>query len=168
MRENSTQYIAFSELQPFVLSTPDKKWKYELIKLSYSDVKSFVNDENLIVFLGLNNSDKEMDEQAVFAIDVPNEEELLKMNPNGTLIPALPGTMALEPSEAGILAEARTMLDWLDRYKFCATCGSSTTVTEGGHKRTCNNKDCKTNKGKNITVKLVLMLKNELVRWSLN
>jgi hypothetical protein len=44
-----------------------------------------------------------MDEQAVFAIDVLNEEELLKMNPNGTLIPALPGTMALEPSEAGIL-----------------------------------------------------------------
>ena len=83
----------------------------------------------------------------MFAIGVTDEKEVSKINPNGSFLQALPGAMMLKPSDAGILAEARTMLDWLDRYKFCATCGSSTTVAEGGHKRVCNNEECKTNKG---------------------
>ncbi|XP_071168626.1 NAD-capped RNA hydrolase NUDT12-like isoform X4 [Mytilus edulis] len=147
MREDSTKYIAFCELQPYVLSLPDNKWKYQIIRFCYSDIQSCINDKNLVVFLGINKNGDETEEQAVFAIDVPDEKKLKTINPDGTLLQPFPGSMMLEPSEAGILAEARTMLDWLDRYKFCATCGSSTSVTEGGHKRVCDNKECKTNKG---------------------
>ena len=147
MREDSTKYIAFCELQPYVLSLSDNKWKYQIIRFCYSDIQSCINDKNLVVFLGINKNGDETEEQAVFAIDVPDEKKLKTINPDGTLLQPFPGSMMLEPSEAGILAEARTMLDWLDRYKFCATCGSSTSVTEGGHKRVCDNKECKTNKG---------------------
>ncbi|XP_063433873.1 NAD-capped RNA hydrolase NUDT12-like isoform X2 [Mytilus trossulus] len=147
MREDSTKYIAFCELQPYVLSLPDNKWKYQIIRFCYSDIQSCINDKNLVVFLGINNNGDKTEEQAVFAIDISDEKKLKTINPDGTLLQPFPGSMMLEPSEAGILAEARTMLDWLDRYKFCATCGSSTSVTEGGHKRVCDNKECKTNKG---------------------
>src|SRR6266446_3885834 len=48
---------------------------------------------------------------------------------------ALAPTMA--PGEAAILAEARSLLDWHARHRFCAQCGSPTRVASAGWKRQC-------------------------------
>ncbi|TWW60803.1 Peroxisomal NADH pyrophosphatase NUDT12 [Takifugu flavidus] len=45
--------------------------------------------------------------------------------------------------EAGIVAHARSVLVWHDRYSFCPTCGSGTSLEEGGHKRRCLNSECR-------------------------
>lgn len=147
MKEESTKFIIFSELKPFVVTTPKSKWKYELVKLSYKEIHLLLNDKAVIVFLGLTNSATDSEGDAVFAVDIKDTADIQKTCPNGTFIDALHGTLFLEPTDAGLLAEARTVIDWLDRYKFCATCGSFTTIAEGGHKRNCNNTECKTNKG---------------------
>ncbi|WFD00965.1 NAD(+) diphosphatase [Malassezia yamatoensis] len=44
---------------------------------------------------------------------------------------------AMDREDAAVLANARTLLDWNDRYKFCAGCGSLEYSVWGGHKRGC-------------------------------
>jgi NAD+ diphosphatase len=39
--------------------------------------------------------------------------------------------------EAGILAQARTMLDWHATHRFCGQCGAPTNSIEGGARRVC-------------------------------
>jgi NAD+ diphosphatase len=48
-----------------------------------------------------------------------------------TLAPLLPG------GEAAILAEARSLIDWHARHRFCAQCGSPTRVESAGWVRRC-------------------------------
>src|SRR5262249_53007477 len=43
----------------------------------------------------------------------------------------------IAPGEAAILAEARSLLDWHARHRFCAQCGSPTTMVSAGWKRRC-------------------------------
>jgi NAD+ diphosphatase len=44
---------------------------------------------------------------------------------------------AIAPGEAAILAEARSLLDWHARHRFCAQCGSPTSMAAAGWKRRC-------------------------------
>jgi NAD+ diphosphatase len=48
----------------------------------------------------------------------------------------------LPPGEAGMLAQARSLLDWHARCRFCAACGGATRSIEGGGRRECV--DCAT------------------------
>lgn len=66
-----------------------------------------------------------------FAIDAgaaPGEREPFDAR---TLAPLLPA------GEAAILAEARSLIDWHARHRFCAQCGSPTRVTAAGWVRRC-------------------------------
>ncbi|KAI8843365.1 NUDIX hydrolase domain-like protein [Chytriomyces cf. hyalinus JEL632] len=40
--------------------------------------------------------------------------------------------------ESNIYAQARSILDWHARYKFCSLCGSATVAANGGYKRKCS------------------------------
>ncbi|NP_001355322.1 NAD-capped RNA hydrolase NUDT12 isoform 2 [Mus musculus] len=42
----------------------------------------------------------------------------------------------------GVVAQARSVLAWHSRYKFCPTCGSATKIEEGGYKRVCVRETC--------------------------
>lgn len=44
---------------------------------------------------------------------------------------------ALPAPEAGILAQARSVLDWHATHRFCAQCGGPTVAIEGGARRAC-------------------------------
>ncbi|KAI8901391.1 NTP pyrophosphatase [Globomyces pollinis-pini] len=48
----------------------------------------------------------------------------------------------LTESEAAILAQARSMLDWNQRYYYCSGCGSKTESQDVGYKRQCVNEKC--------------------------
>jgi NAD+ diphosphatase len=43
----------------------------------------------------------------------------------------------LEPSEAGLLAQARAMAYWHAHHRFCGSCGGSTVTEQSGHLRRC-------------------------------
>jgi NAD+ diphosphatase len=47
------------------------------------------------------------------------------------IAPNLPG------GDAGILAQARSLLEWHSRHRFCGTCGSPTEIGTGGSMRRC-------------------------------
>lgn len=44
----------------------------------------------------------------------------------------------LVSSEAGMLAQGRSMLEWHTTHRFCAQCGSETIAIEGGARRRCS------------------------------
>jgi NAD+ diphosphatase len=46
----------------------------------------------------------------------------------------------LAASEAAIVAQARSMIDWHARHRFCAACGEQTVSTQAGYARGC--RDC--------------------------
>jgi NAD+ diphosphatase len=45
--------------------------------------------------------------------------------------------MVLPAGESGILAQARSQLDWHRRHQFCSVCGQHTRQFKGGHVRRC-------------------------------
>lgn len=143
----TSKFLLLSELKPFVLPIKDKtsKWKYRLCWLDHNKISSHLTSDTVILFLGIDHSSS----QSLFAIDVSGKEEskFKDLQPEGSFMVPFPSSLQMEPSDAGIFAEARSMMDWLERYKFCATCGSSTDITEGGHKRVYRNQECKSNKG---------------------
>jgi NAD+ diphosphatase len=82
-----------------------------------------------LIFLGLAEG------RAHFAIDAAGadtppdvDSELIDVR---VLAPTIP------QGEAAILAQARSLLDWHARHRFCAQCGSPTTMASGGWKRQC-------------------------------
>ncbi len=48
----------------------------------------------------------------------------------------------MEPWEASLLAYARAMVLWHQNHRYCARCGSTTTITSAGHARICDSGDC--------------------------
>ena len=50
--------------------------------------------------------------------------------------------MRVSRADAAILAQARSMIDWHARHKFCAKCGQPTEATEGGYVRRCGAEAC--------------------------
>jgi NAD+ diphosphatase len=45
---------------------------------------------------------------------------------------------ALSPADLGLLAQARTLLHWHSRHRFCANCGAPTRAADAGYRRTCD------------------------------
>jgi NAD+ diphosphatase len=43
----------------------------------------------------------------------------------------------LDPDEAGLIAQARSLIDWHARHRFCPACGGATEPAEGGSQRRC-------------------------------
>jgi NAD+ diphosphatase len=83
-----------------------------------------------LVFLGIAD-----DGRPHFAIDAGG----VGFVANGTNEPFDARTLAplLPASEAAILGEARSLIDWHARHRFCAQCGASTRVTAAGWVRRC-------------------------------
>lgn len=48
-----------------------------------------------------------------------------------------PAAFALSFPESGLVAQARSVVDWNKRNAFCAGCGRKNHSLEGGHKRSC-------------------------------
>jgi len=47
--------------------------------------------------------------------------------------------------ESSIIAQARSIFCWIDRHKFCASCGEQNELGDSGFKLECKNAECKSN-----------------------
>ncbi len=83
--------------------------------------------EGPAVFLGLDREGR-----PCFAIDCAAD------GLPGRLVDARAAGMRLGDGRAGIVAEARSLLDWHRRHRFCANCGAPTDMAKGGWSRHCN------------------------------
>ena len=79
-----------------------------------------------------------------FAVDadpgVPDEAP--PFDGDGTFIDVRTAAMRGGAADAAILAQARSMIDWHARHRFCAVCGRPTRPSEGGYARRCTDEAC--------------------------
>lgn len=88
-----------------------------------------------IVFLGLANDGK-----PCFAIDAGDGAEPFQ---DGKFVDVRAAAATCQAEDAAILAQARSLVDWHARHRFCAVCGRPTELREGGYSRHCLNDACK-------------------------
>ncbi|XP_042643678.1 NAD-capped RNA hydrolase NUDT12 isoform X2 [Tyto alba] len=163
----TTVYILFSNLSPLVTLDGRKESSQEpqvkLCRLYHKDVEQYMNqtEEGTLIFLGIElqfqidllaacngrvlQEDEEDELVAWFAlsIDSASAEKFKQKHENCYFLhPPTPALLQLPEKEAGVVAQARSVLAWHSRYRFCPTCGSATKIEEGGYKKTCLKEDC--------------------------
>jgi len=94
--------------------------------LTWTDAGEAPADAEL-VFLGL------LEDRAAFAEVPPRGDS----GPAYAHRPAWAEVSRLSAPELAIYGEARTMLDWHARHRFCAQCGETTRPAKGGWQRDC-------------------------------
>ena len=77
------------------------------------------------------------DGRAYFALDATPAETI--PHGDGTTMDARAVAPMIDGGEAAILAEARSLIDWHARHRFCAQCGTASVVASGGWVRHCPN-----------------------------
>ncbi|XP_027725024.1 peroxisomal NADH pyrophosphatase NUDT12 isoform X1 [Vombatus ursinus] len=156
-----TVYILFSDLSPLVTLTGQQP-EVKLCRLNYIDIQDYLTNDNVIlVFLGVElgikkelinkmigeDPNKEEEDGLVawfaLAIDTITAREFKQRYEDCYFLhPPMPALLQLKEKEAGVVAQARSVLAWHSRYKFCPTCGSATKIEECGYKRVCLKEDC--------------------------
>ena len=86
-------------------------------------------DDAVLVLLGL------IDGRPHFAAWLPDRAKGPATPMRSPAMTAALGSM--RPEEASTYAAARSVLDWHDRHRFCANCGTATIVIKAGWARTC-------------------------------
>ena len=110
--------------------SPSLKW-IELEELQKRNVT------NAPVFLGI------LEGKYRFAIDVTGEhfqdQYLRTLDPHLKFIDVRTCGELLGPEDAGLAAQARIQTNWHQKYRYCSSCGSETTMKRGGQVRRCAN-----------------------------
>nr|XP_023692302.1 peroxisomal NADH pyrophosphatase NUDT12 isoform X2 [Paramormyrops kingsleyae] len=163
-RSPDSVYILFFNLNPLVTSEAEELGvggpDIKLRRLRVQSVQDLLaKPGTTLVFLGVEkqvsppppSSPGDEDGLTVwFALNTDEDPtEHLKLSGSSCFFvkPPMPGLFALSEEEAGVIAQARSVLAWHSRYSFCPTCGSKTRVDEGGYKRTCMKEDCPSHHG---------------------
>jgi NAD+ diphosphatase len=91
--------------------------------------RPLIDSGNTLILLGIS------DGRAFFALDAGSTEV---PSDNGSVVmDARAAAPMIDGGEAAILAEARSLIDWHDRHRFCARCGAASVVASGGWVRHC-------------------------------
>ncbi|NXQ11127.1 NUD12 pyrophosphatase, partial [Peucedramus taeniatus] len=163
----ATVYILFSNLSPLVTlgggRESSQQPEVKLCRLCHKDVEQCMNqaEEHTLIFLGVDlqfhtnlmaacsgtvqQEDEEDGLVAWFALSIDSasaEKFKQKHEDCYFLHPPMPALLQLPEKEAGVIAQARSVLAWHHRYQFCPTCGSATKIEEGGYKKTCLKENC--------------------------
>ena len=124
-----TRILALRDMKPFTRgsATPALDWQ------PVAPWRGQIEGGASLIFLGLG------DGRAHFAIDATGADVAPDIDTELIDVRAL--APAIATGEAAILAEARSLLDWHTRHRFCAQCGSPTRVASAGWVRRCP--DCR-------------------------
>ncbi len=170
--QKNTNYILLHNLNAVAAveqeraAADTKTLKYKFCTAGYKDVQKYIEDHSpVVLFLGLetvrlteprqtfsdSTEEDDSDDSVVawFAVDATSlsKEEIRQFYPDADIIDAYSGALNLTPNHATLYAQARSLMAWHDRNRFCPTCGSETTLADGGYKRTCTEQDCRSRKG---------------------
>jgi NAD+ diphosphatase len=118
---SDARWLVLDKLSPVVRpgETPAILWAY----------RSDVPHDALSIFLGL------VGDAPRFAAAAPATD--LVADFGGQVVDARAAAAMLGDGRAEIVAQARSLLDWHARHKFCAVCGAPTTMNKAGYSRTC-------------------------------
>lgn len=132
--DQESMFLPFLALKPLIKLNPAPA----LARMRTAELPMRPSEENAFL-LGLDH-----DAHAVFALDLGDENDAGSMlvGPMYKFIDARSIAPDLPPGESGILAHARSRIDWHARHRFCACCGHATAPEAGGQHRRCQNPDC--------------------------
>ncbi|KAI0224152.1 Peroxisomal NADH pyrophosphatase NUDT12 [Lamellibrachia satsuma] len=171
MSKDSTRFVLFSNLNPVCVpaeSTVDsvvtsQSRQRQLLTVIHESIKSYLEEHKpVVIFLGISCLKDDTSAQidsgtcyteetspAWFAVDATAMplDQFKQFDSRAALLSVYPGMTRIEPAHAAVYAQARALLAWHDRHRFCATCGCSTSVEDGGYKRKCTDEDCRSLQG---------------------
>ncbi|KAK9762172.1 NADH pyrophosphatase [Basidiobolus ranarum] len=152
LTSSNSHFLLLSNGNPLAKPKPTK-----LHWLSYKEVEDIIRNPFIdkekqeypegvtLIFLGIDKS-QNGDTSSRWALDIspkgPIEDSFMPlrqkvMDEGYMFIPLRPKSFKLPLIEAAILAQARSMIDWNTRNRYCPACGRKTVLTDAGYKRTC-------------------------------
>lgn len=85
------------------------------------------------------------EDRAVFCVDLSHIDDAQAhpaLHGRGEFLDIRDVAALMGRAEAQMLAQARGLLYWHKRHRFCGNCGAPTEAAEAGHVRVCTNADC--------------------------
>ena len=126
MQKETTQFILFSDLNPYVIQHADYSDgkvanAYTLLRVRYSDIQSYLDSKPITVFLGEEQRVNRKEPAAIFAVECSGltEAEVKKIQPHSHLMTSFFEMMQLDTNSSALVAQARPVLAWHDRYSDC-------------------------------------------------
>ncbi|MGF1454513.1 MAG: NAD(+) diphosphatase [Alphaproteobacteria bacterium] len=136
LADPSTLIVPLWRLKPMVIPSRDRERPTDVGWLRPGALEGLVAAEPVTVFLGL---DQERD-IAYFALELRPEADPEQEGPLaglGSFVELRDIAMRVRPGDAAILAQAKSLVDWHARHRFCANCGAPTRFVEAGYRRDC-------------------------------
>ncbi|MFP4004239.1 MAG: NAD(+) diphosphatase [Alphaproteobacteria bacterium] len=133
LEDPGTLIIPLWRLMPFVIETRGGE-ALEPGWLRPGLLEGLSGPEAATVFLGMEG------ETAHFAADIssmPDPENEGPLKGLGRFEDLRGIALRLNATDAAILAQAKSMIDWHARHRFCAACGAESELVEAGYKRLC-------------------------------
>jgi NAD+ diphosphatase len=122
-----TRLLPLRELKPQVRSASATALDWQNV----APWRSLIEDGGTLILLGMR------DGHAYFALDATSA--VVPSSDDTALMDARRVSSIIDGGEAAILAEARSLIDWHARHRFCANCGTPSTLASGGWLRQCPN-----------------------------
>ncbi|XP_057312766.1 NAD-capped RNA hydrolase NUDT12-like isoform X1 [Hydractinia symbiolongicarpus] len=149
----NAKFLVFKRCNPLVENIGEE---LKLCVFNYQDVNALLLDlvdgdiDTLksrwpvnLVFLGKERNDAKA---FWFAFNTENESKSI-MTSSRVFAHQRYDLFRLRVEHASIVSQAKSLFHWLDRYRFCATCGKKMITEEAGYKRTCLDNACRSNRG---------------------
>jgi NAD+ diphosphatase len=127
LEDPSTRVLPLHSLKPQIRHSSAAALDWQ----SVAPWRPLIDDGSTLILLGMR------EDRAYFALDATSAEIL----PDGDSVTmdARAAAPIIDGGEAAILAEARSLIDWHARHRFCAQCGTPSAVVSGGWVRHCPN-----------------------------
>ena len=138
LNEPTSFIVPLRKLMPFVITAPGSR-KREVGWMRPELIKPLLRPEATTIFLGVEK------DAAYFAVDVtegPDPSENGVLQGLGSFADLRGIAMEIDSGDAAILAQAKSLIDWHQRHRFCANCSAPTRFSDAGYKRQCDG--CKT------------------------
>jgi len=130
----SAKIAAFHKLAPFCAAAANPREVKAVSWFSAAELDGALPAGATEIFLGLE------DGAARFAVDVTAIEEPLKRSPfegRGQFSDLRMAASGLPAGDGAMMAQAKALIDWHARHKFCAQCGAPTELSHAGYQRDC-------------------------------
>ncbi len=132
LADPSTRILPLSQIKPFMRERKGKDDRLDIGWLAPEDMTDILAAHPICVLLGERNG------KAHFAVEITGDVDPgAPFAGTGMFVEYREVMAKLQPSDAAILAQAKSLIDWHRLHQFCANCGNKTVLTNAGYKRVC-------------------------------
>jgi NAD+ diphosphatase len=133
IRQDNTKFLPFHQLKPLVRKGPN----VELAWIGHEFLDGLPEEAGGPKFLGF-----DADRNPHFAVDVTAVEDpssIASLASGADFEDGRAAAMDIPGEQSGILAQARSNLNWHAQHRFCSSCGTESQSFRGGLMRQCPN-----------------------------